>query len=74
MCIRWQRCYLSRANPRLRHCCNKENEAGFQIMDCHLGPIEIRTAIVGNMLIKQALKIIKAQPHNLQLIAHPSYY
>ena len=43
----------------------KTKVVGIQIMDSHLGPIEICTANVGNKLIKQAWKIIKAQQPQL---------
>jgi 1-aminocyclopropane-1-carboxylate deaminase/D-cysteine desulfhydrase-like pyridoxal-dependent ACC family enzyme len=45
----------------------KTKVIGIQIMDSHLGPVEICTASVGNRLMQQALKIIQVQQPELTI-------
>lgn len=49
----------------------KTKVIGIQIMDAHLGPVEICTANVGNKLMQQALNIIEAKQPQLTINCPP---
>jgi D-cysteine desulfhydrase len=49
----------------------KTKVVGIQIMDSHLGPVEICTANTGNKLMQQALKIIQTQHPELIIKLSP---